>query len=827
MTREQSILNLDLLARTQQDFLVNPIDDSISVQRPISNLLKKFHIEDATVGPQQEAGRRTHNDSVMQIPTPSLESTVVTTVEASNDNEPEFSYLNISPTANIWEGAHFLKKWFEIEDENTKLYAEAGVDFNNIMYRNINVDPTKSGTGGFHARENQSKCFVFSNNPIKDPAALYLSPELGGPIHVDIPFPTTYLSAKHYIEVMRILFFGEIPLDTKEMTVGNSARASLTDIMKLPHAFLVEAIAERVETLKRESETVDNKWYLIEAGKGRFFYYVWLALWAKYTQNPKMMEVLVSTAPRMLLYLNDSSMYGVNSNMEGKNVIGCMLMILRGLVMSKIPEKYDVATVFTKFVMRGLVFVYMFSAGSLYISSAGRIKKITHIVEKSGQEIQAQRLEELRKKQVDEWLAKQVKEAEAKMQEEIKERNRQAEEKELKRLEKENAELARMKKKSEEEKQKIRQASAEDAQRKDFLRKEEDAKLIASASEIFKSQIPKFSNAFGTWTSTITVEQQEQLDLAKKRVRARSLSDENLSAKERQTFQEFLAAEGEAALTNPYFQYEAEARREAAKRKNEEKAKAEQAMAEKERTMKEQELIRREEEKKKELERNIQQEQISRRNTEIVRQTNATDKLLWADIEEINKRLVQIRAEYDANENAQQNLPEKSEQLQQLKQKNRELMKTSVDMEARESSIRDNIKTLTDQKNFLIANPNKPITGLDKSDYTMVVLPEETRVQEIADMVENTIKRYEDERAQINQKMRQLNREINDLDLARKQYKQNTSPWNVNFESVKAKKKEIEELKKTLNDLPQSQDIKKKGKKYLDNPQMPITIVQQ
>lgn len=208
------------------------------------------------------------------------------------------------------------------------IFTDAKVDVNKI------VDSTASALA-LGAKQNDSnvkgKILPFTDKINTDEWAEVLSP-MYGRIMVDEPVKAVYPSPMHYVEAMKIASLSSGPFSMGGTPAGltpcDNARQTLAALALQPYATIIKSVAD---TCKVDLSSTNN-WLTIETARGRFWFYLWLALWAKFSQNQQYAAQLVSTGGKILIYYSDDPIYGQGQDGSKANAVGFLLMILRGIV---------------------------------------------------------------------------------------------------------------------------------------------------------------------------------------------------------------------------------------------------------------------------------------------------------------------------------------------------------------------------------------------------------------------------------------------------------------------------------------------------------------
>lgn len=218
--------------------------------------------------------------------------------------------------------------WFKslktyMSQPDIPIVKEGKIDVNKVI--DTTIDPSKTQD------LQKDKILPFTNKISTDQWAEVLCPEFGR-ITEDEPVPAAYPSPMHYVEAMKIASLSSMPMNLGGMgqtssTPCDDARATLASLATQPHASIIKSVAASCP-----ADTKD--WYKVETARGRFWFYLWLGLWAKYAQNPKYAGALYGTGNKMLTYYDADAEYG-NGNVQsvtGTDAAGFLLSIIRGIV---------------------------------------------------------------------------------------------------------------------------------------------------------------------------------------------------------------------------------------------------------------------------------------------------------------------------------------------------------------------------------------------------------------------------------------------------------------------------------------------------------------
>jgi hypothetical protein len=207
----------------------------------------------------------------------------------------------------------------------------------------------------------------FTNKIGTDQWAEVLSPAFGQ-ITMDYPVPAVYPSPIHYVEAMKIASLSSMPMNLAGSTMGpglatpcDNARLALPSLVMQPHASIIKSVADSCSVTGKD-------WFKRETAHGRFWYSLWIALWAKYQQNPRYAGALFSTGNKLLMYYDSDPIYGhgpapSNGAQRGMNAVGFLLMLLRGCVAAgwvsqRGPQAVHPGFIFDKWILPAIAAVY-------------------------------------------------------------------------------------------------------------------------------------------------------------------------------------------------------------------------------------------------------------------------------------------------------------------------------------------------------------------------------------------------------------------------------------------------------------------------------------
>lgn len=307
-------------------------------------------------------GRRTVDRPTMQIPT--LVAQVLGGGGASGGVTTalggEASTHKLDADDNPWQGLYLLIEYLKTEPAKA-LWKDFKIEPKEIVDLSIDIRETMA------AEVNKNKIFGFIDDPNKDSTAIYLSPAMGIPIHINEPVPAIYPTIIHYVETMKIASLSQPPLmGAVAATACNEARTVLSILASQPSSQSIHVVADTC--LNRETNETD--WFKPEAARGRFIVYCWLGIWAKYTQNQRMAQILMATGDTLLMYDNANPDYGIGDverdkggikkghTYPGMNVIGFLLMFMRVLLKHKLHQTNNPIGFFTKLVLPAVTAVY-------------------------------------------------------------------------------------------------------------------------------------------------------------------------------------------------------------------------------------------------------------------------------------------------------------------------------------------------------------------------------------------------------------------------------------------------------------------------------------
>jgi hypothetical protein len=217
-----------------------------------------------------------------------------------------------------------------IEDKDKYTIVKDGkIDPEKIISKKT-ADKLWSAEGHAAARKSKpikDQILAFSDNLATDQYAEALSPNYGT-ISVDVPVPGTFPSPTHYVSAMKIASLSQAPMGMNALTPCDDARSAMAALALQPHASIAKQAAKACD-----SKIAEGGWYKLESARGRMFVHLWIGLWAKYLQNPRYAAILVGTEGKILKYdVSDDIMGSDNGN--GFDIVGCMLMILRSIIVA-------------------------------------------------------------------------------------------------------------------------------------------------------------------------------------------------------------------------------------------------------------------------------------------------------------------------------------------------------------------------------------------------------------------------------------------------------------------------------------------------------------
>ena len=207
----------------------------------------------------------------------------------------------------------------------------------------------------------QNEILHFSSNTAIDQYAQALSPDLVS-IELDTPVHASYPSPTHFVESMKLLSLGRGYSNLR----AESDPACSNAILMAP-ALAMQPFASIIRSASTRA-CPDVGWFNLEAEHGRFWAYLWIALWAKYKQNPAMREILRSTGTKMLFFRSTSLLYGVhemnttgsNRMLIGLNAVGILLMFMRALINAGwMDSGTEPSTIFKTYMLPSLAYVLM------------------------------------------------------------------------------------------------------------------------------------------------------------------------------------------------------------------------------------------------------------------------------------------------------------------------------------------------------------------------------------------------------------------------------------------------------------------------------------
>jgi hypothetical protein len=181
----------------------------------------------------------------------------------------------------------------------------------------------------------KDQVILFGDDFQTDSWAIFLSPAFGV-TNILPPEGIAYNSPMHYVERMRTkigdtmgMMFGSL-LDVKADTCKFS-RTHATEFLQDP---IPLNFAQSASVCTDASSNAENRkrFYDVSTEYTRFWLSLWIGLWSKYQKTPGFLTRLVSTNNKLLVYrssLEGENVYGVDSNIEGTNAVGMLLMILR------------------------------------------------------------------------------------------------------------------------------------------------------------------------------------------------------------------------------------------------------------------------------------------------------------------------------------------------------------------------------------------------------------------------------------------------------------------------------------------------------------------
>lgn len=234
-------------------------------------------------------------------------------------------------TTEVREKFVGFKKMVEVllaalADANTKIIKDGKVDPNKVMDKELKSDKLPTDA------PNKDKILAFTDKLGVDQWAEVLGPS-NGRIAVTEPISAVFLSPVHYVETMKIASLSSTPLNLGSqsgVSTCDDARTILPTLAMQPYADVLREVAESC-TYGSSQKVTD--WLKIETARGRFWFYLWIGLWSKYTQNIQYANSLVSTGNKFLIYYSIWAKYGVPYiDGAGTNAVGVLLMLIRGLV---------------------------------------------------------------------------------------------------------------------------------------------------------------------------------------------------------------------------------------------------------------------------------------------------------------------------------------------------------------------------------------------------------------------------------------------------------------------------------------------------------------
>lgn len=320
-----------------------PSEPDVSEQQKIQNILNLAQSQTQPAASRKTAVTRRRTNKTIQIPGSISQLSTLGTIGATSlTSVPGLGVLGgivgqLTSTAPkkkpIWKGLTKLIDWLD---------SQAGIDF--IKESKINrskiVDIPKTDANKDQDDATvKDKILPFTSDKTIDSNAVVLSPEFGS-IDMIEPVVAKYPTPIHYVEAMKISTFSSstpnilgIP-SIQKPTGCDKAREAIPSLVLRTGTFVIKAVSNACDASTDLKNRID--WYKPELARGRFWLYLWLALWQKYRDDSDLAGALVNTGSKLLIFYDADTVYGDGEGttppIVGVNTVGFILMFIRSLM---------------------------------------------------------------------------------------------------------------------------------------------------------------------------------------------------------------------------------------------------------------------------------------------------------------------------------------------------------------------------------------------------------------------------------------------------------------------------------------------------------------